>query len=140
MKILSLDSWRLSASDRLPPSLRIRLPNGSIHWAQVGASSPWQANSHLGQLVALSLRQIAAKFEEKTAQWFHSLGTGGELVVPGRQIVMQITNSQNLGTGFLAYSLKTAHCICPLVAIGTIGEYFYLSAIKNNVVFFISFL
>ncbi len=31
----------------------------------------------MGQLSALSLRQIAAKFEEKTAQWLHSLGTGG---------------------------------------------------------------
>jgi DNA polymerase eta len=39
----------------------------------------------MGQLAALSLRQIAAKFEEKTAQWLHSLGTGGELV-PGRNL------------------------------------------------------
>ncbi len=47
-----------------------------MHLAQVGAL-PWQANYLLGQLVALSLRQIAAKFEEKTAQWLHALGTGG---------------------------------------------------------------
>ncbi len=33
----------------------------------------------MGQLAALSFRQIAAKFEEKTAQWLHSLGTGGSL-------------------------------------------------------------
>jgi hypothetical protein len=33
-----------------------------------------------GRNLALSLRQIAAKFEEKiahNAQWLHSLGTGG---------------------------------------------------------------
>jgi hypothetical protein len=32
-----------------------------------------------GRNLALSLRQIAAKFEEKTAQWLHSLGTGRSL-------------------------------------------------------------
>ncbi len=39
--------------------------------------------------MALSLRQIAAKFEEKTAQWLHSLGTGMELV-PGRNLALSL--------------------------------------------------
>jgi nucleotidyltransferase/DNA polymerase involved in DNA repair len=30
----------------------------------------------MGQLAALSLRQIAAKFDEKTANWLHLLGKG----------------------------------------------------------------
>jgi hypothetical protein len=36
----------------------------------------------MGQLAALSLRQIAAKFEEKTAQWLHLLGRGGNVTPP----------------------------------------------------------
>ncbi len=81
--LYTLAGIRPWASDRLPPSLKRRLHSGSIHLAQVGACSPWQANSHLGQLVALSLRQITAKFEQKTAQWLFSHGTGGNLSLAG---------------------------------------------------------
>ena len=35
----------------------------------------------MGQLAALSLRQISAKFEEKTAHWLHLLGRGRPLLV-----------------------------------------------------------
>jgi len=36
----------------------------------------------MGQLAALSLRQIAAKVEEKTAHWLHLLGRGTVPTVP----------------------------------------------------------
>ena len=35
----------------------------------------------MGQLAALSLRQISAKFEEKTAHWLHLLGRGSQLLI-----------------------------------------------------------